>query len=123
RMYGHSWVAKPHVSNPYSLRLPSFAFICASPMKSHYFIGVHLRLLNVKPWACFPKSAIRPAALFLPTLCSQYAFTGRIFQAERTRHAGKGGTSRMRSHLALLIAQRLNDPNFNVEMELRRIFV
>ena len=29
----------------------------------------------------------------------------------------------MRSHLALLIAQRLNDPNFNVEMELRRIFV
>jgi len=25
--------------------------------------------------------------------------------------------------LALLIAQRLNDPNFNVEMELRRIFV
>ena len=40
-------------------------------------------------------------------------------------HVMQGKVARVVSgrDLALLIAQRLNDPNFNVEMELRRIFV
>ncbi len=62
------------------------------------------------------------------SIAAGYCFetsTLQLFNGSLREHVMQGKVARVVSgrDLALLIAQRLNDPNFNVEMELRRIFV